>query len=73
MQYLFRTVGDTGMFLIRFQIDSLLWYIDSMYTKERDKDIQTQKDNQKTLIYLLFPLSAVGPGVLLGYSLWKVT
>ena len=51
MQYLFRKVGDTGMVLIRFQIDSLLWYIDSMYTKknifERDKDIQTQKDNQK--------------------------
>ena len=51
MQYLFRKVGDTGMSLIRFQSNLPLWYIDSMYTKknicERDKDIQTQNDNQK--------------------------
>ena len=50
MQYLFRKVGETGMFLIRFQSDLLPWYIDSMHNKkniwERDKDIQTEKDSQ---------------------------
>ena len=34
MESLFRKVCDTGMFLIRFQSDLPLWYIDSMYTKK---------------------------------------
>ena len=58
MQYLFRKVRDTGMFLKRFQSDLPLWYIDSMYTKkniwERDKDIQTQKQAERLLCTCYF-------------------
>ena len=78
MQNLFRKVSDTGMFLIRLQSDLPLWFIHSMYTKKTQKFekgtriYKHRKRMTKNFMYLILPLSAVGPRVLLESSLWKV-
>ena len=74
-----KRILKTTALIFESQSGPLLWYVHSMYIKKTQKFgneqgfINRKEESERTLMYLLFPLSGIDPRVHLGNSLWKVS